>query len=347
MKKDKIYLLIMIIICLATIPFVTNAQETSRTKRKLLQEEEKKVEKVVQAKKPQTDCGYSRPMRVAGFIANPPFSWVERTDDDALVTYGYSFDVFRKIAEKLQLRYQSVGYTSYEDTLNALKRGEIDLVLSAYLPHALGVGTTPVYPAYFTNLATVYFRADKAKQIQSLDELADLRGIIRREENMYQLFQNKQKLDHLKLQQVSTAQKAFEMLLNDEADYLLGSPYSIEAELRRFKLKKHIVYSKIAALDGGANLFFVLSSNSSCLPLKKLLSSELQNYVNSKTAKSEVLAAIESWAEEFRDEEGLLPLVEIKHSSTEMEQKVEADESAEQNEDADDAENGIQTPSEG
>ena len=312
MKKEKIHLLCMIILCLITIPFVTNAQEQepARPRRRLVEEQQVKKEEKIE---PITSCGFHRPMKVAGFIANPPFSWVERTDDDKLVTYGYSLDVFKKIAKKLKLRYESVGFTSYDETIGALKRGEIDLLLAAYLPHTLGIGATPVYPAYFTNFTSIYFRSDKLINFSSLEDLAGLQGIIRREENLYRLFKNKRAVKKLNLRQVSTSQKAFEMLLNGEADYLIGSPYAIEAELRRLKLKKQIVSSKVSGLESGANLFFVLSSNSSCVKLRDLLSKEVQNYVDSDVAEAEVREAVDNWGEEFRNEEGMFPSVVIEH----------------------------------
>jgi len=306
MKKETIHLISMIFLCIVTIPFVTYAQEQPKKYRRrlvdladLVQPEPAPEQVIV------TDCGYSRPMKVAGFISNPPFSWVERTEDDTLITNGYSFDVFKKIADKLGWKYESVGFTSYDETLGALKRGEIDLILSAYLPQGLGNGITPVYPAYFSNIVTVYFRSDKNISFKSIEELAGLKGIIRREENLYRLFKNKQTLSHLDLQQVSTAQKAFEMLLDGEVDYLIGSPYSVEAELRRFKVKKYIVSSNVIVLEGGGSLFFILSSKSSCVALKDQLSKEIREYANSGVADSEIRAAIDAWGEEFRNEPGL------------------------------------------
>lgn len=317
MKKETIHLIGMIILCIVTIPFVTYAQEQAPKPRRRLIDLTDLVEPEPEPELPVTDCGYSRPIKVAGFISNPPFSWVERTDKDTLVTYGYSFDVFKKIAEKLGWKYESVGFTSYDETLGALKRGEIDLILSAYLPQGLGYGISAVYPAYFSNIVTIYFPANKNIPFKSIEELANLRGIIRREENLYRLFRNKKTLANLKLQQVSSSQKAFEMLLNDEADYLIGSPYAIEAELRRFKVKNYIVSSQVVVLEGGGSLFFVLSSNSSCIALKDQLSKEVREYLRSGVADSEIRAAIDAWGEEFRNEPGLRPISVIEHHVSE------------------------------
>ena len=61
-------------------------------------------------------CGYSRPLRVAGMIGNPPFGWVERHDERSskdLESYGLGRLVLDKLAEKLKISYVSTGFLSY------------------------------------------------------------------------------------------------------------------------------------------------------------------------------------------------------------------------------------------
>ena len=307
MKKEHLILFFMIVLCIVTIPFTTLAQQQAPQNRKrLVEDQEKKI--VVKEDKPITTCGYERAIRVAGFVSNPPFSWVEMMGEGQqshLETFGYSYNVFKKIAKKLKLKYVSTGYTSYEDAIGALKRGEIDVLLSTYLPEGLGFGVTPVYTAYFKNSFTVYFREDKKRDFASIDDLKKFKGIIRREENIYKLFLNKKALSGLDLEQVKTAKIAFEMLLDGDADYLIGSPYSVESELRRYKLQKKIVSAKVSILD--ASLFFVLSSNTDCVKLAKILSEEVVAYTHEGSSRDEVMKVVDDWGERFRYDEGLLP----------------------------------------
>ena len=278
MKREHWILFLLVMLCVITIPFTTYAQQEAPT------------------------------IKVAGFISNPPFAWVEMVgegDKSHLETFGYSYDVFKKIADKLGLKYVSTGFTSYEDSIGALKRGEVDLLLTTYLPEGLGFGITPVYPAYFKNVFTVYFRTDKQRSFGSIDDLAKSKGIIRLEENIYKLFANKKALSGLDLERVKTAKKAFEMLLDGDADYLIGSPYSTEAELRRYKLQGKIISSKVPLLD--ASLFFVLSSNTSCIKLRNLLSDEIKAYTAEGNGVAEVMSGVDEWGERFRYDAGLLP----------------------------------------
>ena len=73
-------------------------------------------------------CGYSRPIRVAGMIGNPPFGWVIRHDERGsgdLESFGLGRLILDKIAQKFNLSYVSTGYLSYDKAIRALKNGGI------------------------------------------------------------------------------------------------------------------------------------------------------------------------------------------------------------------------------
>ncbi len=253
-------------------------------------------------------CGYSRPLIVAGMIGNPPFGWVERHDERPakdLESYGLGRLVLDKLQEKMGFSYVSTGFLSYSKAIAALKRGDIDLLLAAYYrPQDLGRGTEIVTPGYFKNMFTVYFKKGNEMPVTSFTDLEGWKGIIRREEHIYPLIY--QKLPKgIDLKQISTAKKAFEMLMSGEADYLIGSPYAVEAELRRYKLNDDIVSADQAFLD--SNLFFVFTRNSDCWKLKEKFSETLQEDDFSRVKIEEMAhQLIDTWGEKFRDEPGLI-----------------------------------------
>lgn len=295
MKQLKIFL------CVVLIGFSTLTFAASMVV------EEEREEAVVPDMKSK-GCGYSRPLRVAGMIGNPPFGWVERHDERStkdLESYGLGRTILDKLQRKLGISYVSTGFPSYNRTISALKRGDIDLLLAAYYrPQDLGRGTTILTPGYFRNVFTAYFKKGKEIPVTSLTDLEGWRGIIRREENVYPLIY--QKLPRgINLTQVSTAKRAFEMLMNDEADYLISSPYTAEAELRRYKLNNDIVPASQVLLD--SNLFFVFTTNSDCWKLKEKFSEALQEEEFSTPQIEEmVLKLIDEWGEKFRNEPGLI-----------------------------------------
>ncbi len=293
--KGLKFILVMLLVVLS---FSANAQT-------LVEEEEKNI--FVPDFNKQ-GCGYTRPVRVAGMIGNPPFGWVERHDERVekdLESYGLGRLLLDKLASKLGFRYESTGFLSYSKAINALKKGEIDLFLAAYYrPQDLGAGTSIVYPGYFKNVFTVYFKKGREIPVSSLSDLEGLKGLVRREEQIYPLIY--QRLPRgVNLKQVSTAKRAFEMLMNKEADYLIGSPYSEEAELRRYKLHEEIIHGPQVLLD--SNLFFVFTTNSDCRELSEKFSQELQNDEFS-SPKMELLVKdlIDDWGERFRESPSLL-----------------------------------------
>lgn len=293
MKLLKLALPIFMIVCSAVVIAQTVIEEV---------QEEKKIELQLQG------CGYSRPIRVAGMIGNPPFGWVVRHDErdsGDLESFGLGRQILDKLAEKLKISYVSMGFLSYNKAISALKKGDIDLLLTAYYrPQDLGAGTTIVTPGYFKNIFTVYFKKGKEFPVKSFDDLEGWKGVIRREENIYPLIY--QKLPKgVNITQVSTAKRAFEMLMNDEVDYLFTSSYSAEAELRRYKLNDEIVSGSTALFD--PTLFFVFTTNSDCWKLKEKFSKALRDEDLSPARIEEMTRnLIDEWGEKFRDDPGLL-----------------------------------------
>ena len=294
MKSSKLFLSVLVIMCSAwaIAQTVVEGEDTGAERTELQLQ----------------GCGYSRPMRVAGMIGNPPFGWVVRHDERGskdLESFGLGRQVLDKVAQKLKISYVSTGYLSYDKAISALKRGEIDLLLTAYYrPQDLGAGTTIVTPGYFRIIFTVYFKKGNEFPVKSFDDLDGWKGVIRREENIYPLIY--QKLPrNVNITQVSTAKRAFEMLMNDEADYLFTSPYSAEAELRRYKLNDDIISGSTALFD--PTLFFVFTTNSDCWKLKEKFSDALHDEDFSLEKIEEMTRnLINEWGEKFRDDAGLL-----------------------------------------
>ena len=254
-------------------------------------------------------CGYSRPIIVAGMVGNPPFGWVEydeARERKPYESYGLGRDILDKMTRKLGMSYISTGFRSFDDALLALKKGEIDLLLGTYYqPKRLGLGTDIISPSYFQNVFTVYFKKGKEFPVSSVLDLVGFKGILRREEHLYPLIQSQLPIG-IELTQVSGAKKAFEMLLNEEVDYLISSPYSTEAELRRYKLNGKIITDNTIIKDAGIS--YALSTNSACYQdLKKVLGRTLQDNEFSPAKISEmVYKSIDNWGERFRNEPGLV-----------------------------------------
>ncbi len=306
MNKKNIFGAVMVAItALSLIPFISNAQPKQQANGIIIGGEEVEVHQP--RKVAIAECGFKRPIRVASFVSNPPFGWVETYQGSMEIQYvshGFGMDIFDKIAKNLGIRYTSTGYVSYQKAVNALKRGELDLLIGVYTPGGIGRGTQPVYPSFFKNLFAIYYPNDRSFPAYSFESLEGKKGIIRREENIYPLFSSHVR-DGLNISLVNTAKKAFEMLMNGEADYLIGSPYSVEAELRRYKLHEDIVPADWIVLE--ANMFFVLTTNTDCFKLRNLLSKEIEQYISDpKNVNKDITDIINAWGERFREDAPLI-----------------------------------------
>ena len=305
MNKKEIFGVCLIVAAVVSlIPFISVAQPR-QLPNGIIEGDQEEV--ITHKEKAIADCGFNRAMRVASFVSNPPFGWVEAHDGVAgkeYVGHGFALDFFDKIAKKLNIRYIPTGFTSYQKAITALKRGELDLLIGVYTPGNVGRGSRPVYPSFFKNMFTVYYPNNRAFPAYSFASLEGKRGIIRREENIYPLF-SRYIQEGMSLTLVNTAKKAFQMLMDGEADYLIGSPYSIEAELRRYKLYNDIVPADWVALD--ANMFFVLTTNTDCFKLKEVLSREISaSLADEKQIRSDLINVINEWGERFRENEPLM-----------------------------------------
>ncbi len=255
----------------------------------------------------EKNCGRSgRPLRVAGMIGNAPFGWVEadRGTRTNMQSFGLGRVVWDKIAKDLDIRYTSTGFVSHDEAIQALRKGNIDLFLGVYHGGIKEKDIEIILPAYFTNYFTVYFKKGKELPVESYYDLIGLKGVVRKEEMIYPLIY--QRLPKgVDLKEVLSAPKVLEMLMNDEVDYVMASPYSMEGELRRYKMQNDIISDGVI-LDT-ATIFFAISKNSFCYSLKDEISDILrQKGFSQKTLDSDIKKLIDDWGERFRSDEVLM-----------------------------------------
>lgn len=320
--------LVFVCVCLAIYPAdaAKNAQKGKRfqantTQQEVVEEEKTNSHKKI-SKKSIFGCGEDHPIRVAGFVTNAPFGWVnvipaKGMNPEQYVNGGFSYDLFEQIVTDAGLKIQNVGYTSYQEAMRDLRRGKIDVVAGGYFDyHMLGSGVNLMFPSYFTNPIIPLFLKGKEKEVRSWDDLKGLKGVVRQEENIYSLIFNQLPKD-IEIKQVSGSKKAFTMLLKGEADYILTSLYAGESEVRRYKLISDIYFSPQALVS--PELFFVFSSHSDCPRIKKKLEPILRKLKENKDAYQKAfIEYIDEWGLRFQNSKGL------KQELYEEEQKITA-----------------------
>ncbi len=272
-------------------------------------EEEKQKEHKKKVVKSSIDCGITSDLRVAGFVTNPPFGWVNvipetRVEKEKLLNDGFGYDLFYKMAKNLNLHVKNVGYSSYQEAMRDLRRGRLDVIVGAYYDkNILGIGTNLLSPSFFTNPIIPLFVKGKERPVNSFEDLKGLKGVVRQEELIYPIIY-RQLPEDVELKQVAGARKAFTALMTGEADYLLTSLYSGEAEVRRFKLVDDIYFSNRALIV--PELFIVFSSHTSCWRLKPRFAEELEKLKADKKAYFKYFVEyVNQWGERFKDEPSL------------------------------------------
>ena len=290
------------------ISFVCTSLESAPLKKQRTSQNRKgKVVDMVEDIKPikMNIKSCNRPLRVSSMIGNAPFGWVEGDEktQQNLKSYGLGMVVFDKIAKENGWSYTTIGYTSQEDAIQALARGNIDLLAGVYY-RSYGAQIELISPAFFTNVFVAYFKKGQELDVESYNDLVGLKGVVRKEEMIYPMI--KKRLPRgVELTEVLSAPKAFEMLMNDEVDYILGSPYAMEGELRRYKMQNDIVTAGEAL--GSGTLFFAFSKNSPCFSLREDISQSIrQNGFSQKTLDADIRKLIDDWGDRFRSDEVLI-----------------------------------------
>lgn len=250
------------------------------------------------------ECGDQNPIRVAGYVTNPPFGWMdvlpaEGTIPEKYINDGFSYQLFVKLATDLGYKTQNVGFKSYYDAVNALKLGKVDVLLSSYYDkRTLGPGTSILFPGYYSNPIVVVFMKGRDLSVTKLSDLKGLKGIVRQEEMLYSLFYQTIPAD-VKIEQVVGARKAYTMLLKGQADFLITSLPAAEAETRRFKIIEQLTFTQTPLLQ--PEMFFVFGGNSKCLSLKKDFSEAIEKEKNTAGAINSLLfQQIDKWIDRFR-----------------------------------------------
>ena len=302
----------LIVLSVAMLPFVTIAQSSKQPESNLVCEccGQKNCpcckDKIVIPQQRIAACGFSRPIRVATMVNNRPFGWAEKSYRDgkqAFVSKGYGINMFEEIAKKLNLRYVVVGYDKDQEAISDLKKGKLDLLVGLYNPTSTaGKNTMAVYPSMFPNVLGVYYLKENAFEVTGDESLKNKKGVMRRTENIYPLYSARITPDMSIT--LETTEDSFRKLLTGEADYLIGSPYSVEAELRRYKLHNKIVASPHKLMY--ASLFMVLTRVNDCFKLASTLGEGIKAYnANQAHVNQELNKVIDEWGKRFESMPGL------------------------------------------
>ena len=298
------------VVCVCGMALFVNAQTLNNTIQNRRYVEQEVQQKKVKTQQVRFECGYSTPIRVASFVTNPPFGWVDvipgqGTHPDQYFNDGLAFVLFNNITNKLGLKIKNKGYTSYYEALKDLRKGDVDVLLGSYYDQrTLGVGTSILFPSYIKNPIIVVFKLGQERDVKSLDDLKGLKGGIRQEELLYSLLYESIP-EGVQMEQIAGSREAYSQLMLGKIDYLITSLYAAEAEVRRFKITDKVSLTRVPLME--PELFFVFSSGSECHHLKPQIEAQLrQEKENESYIGNLLFEQVDKWADRFRYEEPLI-----------------------------------------
>lgn len=263
-------------------------------------------------------CGKNNSLRISTFTTNPPFAWTEKQEEEGTVRYfakGYNVDFLKQITDELGIQAKAIGYKTDQEVMKALAAGKVDVVVGVYYDPSLGKLGHILLPSYLQNLVSVIFMKGKEKEVHSFDDLTGLKGVVRKDEQFYD-YVYKMMPPGAEMTQVSSSKEAFTKLLTGEVDYMLASPYSAEAEARRFKMNLDISMLTTPLL--GQELFVIYSKQSVCPKYAGMIIQKIkEKRKDMHGLKRNLISYIDSWGQRFKNDPPLADKLGIVPSETE------------------------------
>lgn len=253
----------------------------------------------------KASCGLShRPIRLVGFVTNPPLGWKETTSYSRDYSNGFGLTLFEKIAEDLGYKTLNTAGESYHDAIMMVKRNRADILLGTYYDPQIQSGLQLIYPSFIGNPFIIVFMKGKEKPITSFNDLKGLKGVVRQEELIYPLI-FKSLPAGVDMTQVSGARTAYAGLVTGEYDYLFTGLYNAETEIRRFKLMDDTVITETPLVK--PELFFAIGNNSPCKEAVEKISEKIRELKNDAAGTQKMLIAlIDEWGKRFADDPSLI-----------------------------------------
>jgi len=279
MLKKTFYLAL----CTAILSFALNAQAFVRYTEKL-----------------QTKL---RDVKITGFIDYAPFGAVEHPGEDLI---GRFHSIWQPMISQIQKENNlKISYDlkqkRYDDLVQKVRSGKIDVILGAYHETELYRGLEFIFPSIITNPITVFMLPNRINEVKSTEDLKKLKG-VRLQREVFSDFVEQQ-LQEYNIEKVDTSYALFEKLFTKQADYILISQYAGLIEAYKLGLREQISISKQALWN--IPLFIGISKVS---PHRKLLAQKLTHYAkeqkNQEALKDLLIKTITDFGKEH---DGVVP----------------------------------------
>lgn len=245
----------------------------------------------------------SQEIQITGFLDYPPFGAVEHPNEDIrgkfTTLWQPMIDQFKK-ENNLSIKVITQKM-SYPELVQAVRRGEIDMLLGAYHETALYKGLEFVFPAVIDNPVTIFMLPNRVNEVKEIDDLKKLNG-VRSNKEIYSDFVEG-KLKEFKLTTLNSNYELFEQLFTKKADYILIGRYYGLIEAYKLGLREQISEAKLPLWN--MPLFVGISKVSRH---RKLIAQKLTRYAEKAENKKAIEQhLIEMIAQYEKNTQGVVP----------------------------------------
>lgn len=177
-------------------------------------------------------------INLTGFPDYPPFGETGYT-----INFRSMFDDFLiGFKEKNSFIPEFIFKDNYNDTVQEIRTGKIDLIIGMYNATALYNGIDFIYPAVTINPIHIITLPSRTNEIQQIEDVKGLKGAVHTKEH-FSDYAEKQIAD-FNLEKIDDTYKLYEKLFKGEIDYIFSSRYFAMIETSKLGIKNKISFSK-------------------------------------------------------------------------------------------------------
>ena len=222
---------------------------------------------------------------ITGHPAYPPVAW---GSDGKIV--GASPELVMKIAKELKIdKVSSINFGSWEKAQQAIQDGRADIIFGIYKDQQRQTYMNYVEPPYMLDPVSIVIRSGEQIKFTDWADLKGLKGVTNLGESYGNQFDAYIKAN-LTVARSKGVDKAFEQLLNKQADYLIIGTYPGKMEAGKLKILSKIQFLPKPVVT--ADMYIAFSKKSKCYAeLKEGFSAGIKKAVTSGEVNKLIEAA--------------------------------------------------------
>lgn len=212
---------------------------------------------------------------LAGDAGWPPYIIV---NDDGVS--GIGVKLAEKIFGQLDIPVKTIAFYNHLELLQALRTGDIDVLVSTYPNNDITSTTNLIQPEYLLDPITVAVKTNNIGNASSWESLAGHNGVMdmtftadQQSQDFFEVYLNvRDKLD---------LGKAIDAVLDGDAFYILGSKNQLQYTIAENDLQNLLVIS--SKVQRPASIYMAFRKGSPCNQYAPFLTKRLQDYKNDGT----------------------------------------------------------------